>query len=129
MNDKKLRQKALKKIYEMAFSQNTDAFKLLYLSEEDMSALEGLDLGQVVSLHKAANGGVEIKLVDKAKLIAMLLEATAEDEGEARESEEAEGSGFIEALNNAAASLRAAREKGKGRALKARPGEYEKVSQ
>lgn len=104
MNDKKLRQKALKKIYEMAFSQSRDAFKLLYLSEEDMSALEGLDLRQVVSLHKAANGGVEIKLVDKAKLIQMLLEATGEDESEAR-SESGEGSGFIEALNNAAAKF------------------------
>lgn len=104
LNDKKLRQKALKKIYEMAFSQNSDAFKLLYLSEEDASALEGLDLRQVASLHKAANGGVEIKLVDRAKLIAMLLEATAEDEGEAR-SEESGGGGFIEALNNAAERL------------------------
>lgn len=110
MNDKKLRQKALKKIYEMAFSQSRDAFKLLYLSEEDMSALEGLDLRQVVSLHKAANGGVEIKLVDKAKLIQLLLEATGEDEAGEREAEsEDAGAGFIEALNNAAQSLKAAR--------------------
>lgn len=102
MNDKKLRHKALKKIYEMAFSQSRDAFKLLYLSEEDMSALEGLDLRQVVSLHKAANGGVEIKLVDKAKLIAMLLEATGEEESEGRGESGDEGRCFVEALNNAA---------------------------
>ncbi len=107
MNDKKLRQKALKKIYEMAFSQSSDAFKLLYLSDEDMSALEGLDLRQVASLHKAANGGVEIKLVDKARLIAMLLEATSEDEAAAGENE-GEGAGFIEALGHAAEKFYAA---------------------
>ena len=103
MNDKKLRQKALKKLYEMAFSQSRDAFSLLYLSEEDMSALEDRDLRQVASLHKAANGGVEIKLVDKAKLIGMLLEATSDED--ARESAgegEAGDGGFVEALNRAA---------------------------
>jgi len=108
LNDKKLRQKALKKLYEMAFGPSRDASRLLYLSEEDMSALEGLDLRQVVSLHRGANGGVEIKLVDKAKLIAMLLEATAEDEcAEKCAEEDDEGQGFIEALNRAAATLRA----------------------
>lgn len=107
MNDKKLREKALKKLYEMAFGQSRDAFKLLYLSEEDVCALEGLDLRQVASLHKAANGGVEIKLVDKAKLIAMLLEATAEEGIAAKESgEEDEGRSFIEALNRAAECFR-----------------------
>ncbi len=106
MNDKKLRQKALKKIYEMAFSQSSDAFKLLYLSEEDMSALEGLDLRQVVSLHRAANGGLEIKLMDKAKLIAMLLEATAEEENEDKGSGSTdEKAGFVEALNRAASRI------------------------
>ena len=102
MKDIRLRQKALKKLYEMAFGPSRDAFRLLYLSEEDVSALEGLDLRQVASLHRAANGGVEIKLVDKARLIAMLLEATAGDEpestGEVRDGRES----FVEALDRAA---------------------------
>ena len=101
MNDKKLRQKALKKLYELAFCQSRDPFKLLYLSEEDLSALEDLDLRQLAGLHKAANGGVEIKLVDKAKLIAMLLEATAEENGEKEESDDS-GSDFSQALARAA---------------------------
>lgn len=102
MNDKKLRQKALKKLYEMAFGQSRDAFRLMYLSEEDFSALEGLDLRQVASLHRAANGGVEIKLVDKARLIAMLLDATAEDGAGEGEGSRDEGRSFVEALNRAA---------------------------
>ena len=101
MKDKKLRQKALKKLYEMAFGPSRDAFRLLYLSEEDVSALEGLDLRQVASLHKAANGGVEIKLVDKARLIAMLLEATAEEELDGSADAPHEGGSFVDALNRA----------------------------
>ena len=114
LNDKKLRQLALKKIYELAFGQSRDAIKLLYLSDEDIEALEGLDLRQVASMHRAANGGIEVKLVDKPRLIQMLLEATAGEQGGKNAGEGDGGRSFIEALNRAAESLRADDGEGNG---------------
>ncbi len=79
MQEKKLRQKALRSLYDMAFG-SADALKLLFLPEDEAAALEDMDLRQVLSIHKASSGGFEIKLCDRAKLIELLLEAT-EDAG------------------------------------------------
>lgn len=99
MRDAKLRQKILRQLYDLAFGESNDPARLLFMSGEDALCLDDLDLRRVVSLHKAANGGVEVKMLDRGELIELLLEAT-------EEKPEAEGKGggeLIAAIDRAAA--------------------------
>lgn len=99
MKDAKLRQKILRQLYDLAFGECNDPARLLFMSGQDALCLDELDLRRVVSLHKAANGGVEVKMLDRSELIELLLEATEEKPG-------AEGSGggeLIAAIDRAAA--------------------------
>ena len=100
MKDEKLRQKVLKQIYELAFGDSNDAARLLFMAGEDSLCLDELDLRQVVSLHRAANGSVEVKFADRAELIELLLEATEEQVGE-----KPKDGGLLEAINRAAEKL------------------------
>ncbi len=58
-----------------------------------------MDLSAVSSIHRAANGSVELKFIDKIKLIELLLAA-----GDDRPRAET-GDGFIRALDRAAMRL------------------------
>lgn len=62
---------------DLAFGRGNDAAKLAFAREPEPELLDGLDLKCVESVHRLNNGSVEIKLVDRVKLIELLLSATA----------------------------------------------------
>ncbi len=79
MRDDRLRQKVLKQLYDMVFSGNNDAAKLLFMDEEEVRLCIGrMDLRRVTSLHKAANGGIELKFCSLTELAQLLLQETAQ---------------------------------------------------
>lgn len=101
LKEEKLRQRIIKQVYELAFGTNNDAARLVFMDEEEARlCLDCMDLRGVTSVHRAANGGVEVKFADRAGLIELLLEAT-------QESAETggNGSGLLEAINRAAARM------------------------
>ena len=99
LKEDKMRQKVLRQIYDLAFGENNDAARLVFMDEEEAKFCLGhMDLRRVVSMHRAANGGVEVKFADRAELIELLLQAT-EEKAEAAGNG---GSGLLEAINRAA---------------------------
>lgn len=99
LKEEKLRQKVLRQIYDLAFGENNDAARLIFMDEEEARfCMAHMDLRRVVSMHRAANGGVEVKFADRAELIELLLEATEEKAAAA----DSGGAGLLEAINRAA---------------------------
>ena len=76
-----LRGEIISKIYELAFSKSNDAVSLAFVDEISERKLRGLDLGPLVEMHKLSNGTVDVKLVDRVRLLEMLLEVTEGQEG------------------------------------------------
>lgn len=102
MKEEKLRQRVLRQIYDLAFGENNDAARLVFMDEEEAKfCMAHMDLRRVVSMHRAANGGVEVKFADRAELIELLLQATEEKAAVSGNG----GSGLLEAINRAAARL------------------------
>ena len=76
-----LRSEIIGKIYELAFSKANDAISLAFLDEISEKKLRRLELGPLVEMHKLSNGTVDVKLVDRVKLLEMLLSVTQAQEG------------------------------------------------
>ncbi len=83
----------------LAVSSPNDAVKLLFLDEEDLSLLDGLDLSLLTEMKRNANGTVEIKLLDKLEVIRELNELRRAENGEAA------ASSFYAAIDKAADRL------------------------
>ena len=101
MSGNNFRLELLEQIRRLAFSSGADAAALVLRGEESGSgtdALKNLDLASVSSIHTMANGSVELKFIDRIKLIEMLLAAEPEQKHTASD-------GFIEALDRAARRL------------------------
>lgn len=56
----------------LASSSPNDAVKLLFLDEEDISAVEGLDLSLLAEVKRSPSGTVELKFVDKLAVLREL---------------------------------------------------------
>ena len=82
----------------LAFGKCNDAAKLAFLQKEDMAKITKMDLGLLDGIH-TTSGGVDVKLLDRAKLIELLLSATEKDAGDQP------AGGLIAALNGAAGRL------------------------
>lgn len=85
----------------LAESSPNDAVKLLFLGEEDLHILDGLDLSLISEIKRSPNGAVEVKFVDKLAVLRELLSL--------KKSEEAAkggGSNFYAALDRAAKQLK-----------------------
>ncbi len=54
--------------------KNNDAVKLAYLSEEQVEQIGGLDLEGVAELKRHGNGSIELKFVDKVRVLDLLSE-------------------------------------------------------
>nr|DAG12564.1 MAG TPA: hypothetical protein [Caudoviricetes sp.] len=89
-----------KLLEKLAVSSPNDAVKLLYLGQEDMSVLDGLDLSMLSEIKRGPKGEVELKFVNKLAVLRELIELkNAQSEAEAR------GDGFYAALDKSAKLL------------------------
>lgn len=84
----------------LASSSPNDAVKLLFLDEEDISAIEGLDLSLLSEVKRSPSGTVELKFVDKLAVLREL--STMQKEAE---TENESGASFYAALDKAAKIL------------------------
>lgn len=99
MSEEISREAILRELMKLAFGKCNDAAKLAFLQKEDMARITKMDLSLLGGIH-TTGGGVDVKLVDRARLIELLLAATEKD-GRA----EASAGGLIAALNGAAGRL------------------------
>ena len=76
MGGKISRNMILARLAELAFGGSGDAAKLAFLSAGDIATLDGLDLRALTGIHTSGNGGVEVRLLDRTKLLELLLAAT-----------------------------------------------------
>lgn len=90
----------LAKLADLAFGGCNDAAKLAFLAGDDLEALDRLDLRALAGVHTSGNGGVEVKLIDRTKLIELLLAATEECPDPS-----AEAAGLISAIERSADRL------------------------
>ena len=56
----------------LASSSPNDAVKLLFLDEDDISTVEGLDLSLLAEVKRSPSGTVELKFVDKLAVLREL---------------------------------------------------------
>ena len=75
MNEGDLRKTLIEEIRHLAFGGANDAVKLAFLPEDGLDCLDGLDLTALRSLRRLSNGTVELELIDRIKLIELLLSA------------------------------------------------------
>ena len=87
----------LTKLADLAFGGGNDAEKLAFIAGDDLEALDRLDLRALAGVHTSGSGGVEVKLIDRTKLIELLLAATEE-----RPDPAAEAAGLISAIERSA---------------------------
>ena len=67
----------LEKIGELAFCRCNDAVKLAFLGEDALKKLDRLDLGALTEFHRLSNGTVELKFLDRVKLLELMERITA----------------------------------------------------
>ena len=99
MSEEISREAILRELMKLAFGRCNDAAKLAFFQKEDMAKIAKMDLSLLDGVH-TTSGGVDVKLLDRAKLIELLLAATEKDGGA-----EASAGGLIAALNGAAGRL------------------------
>lgn len=61
----------------LARSRANDAVRLAFLREEDQGEIEGLQLDALTEFKRSGSGGVEIKLLDRVKILERLAELRA----------------------------------------------------
>ena len=93
------REELLAELKTLAFWRCNDAVKLAYLQDAGPREIGRLDLRGVESI-KTGDKGVELKFIDREKLIALLLSATEE-----RPDPTAAAAGLIGAINASAEKL------------------------
>ena len=82
----------------LAFGGCNDAVKLLFIDPDDGGGgVDGLDLRHVSEMKRAANGAVEIRLVNRLELLRLLAEQV---DGETSAAES-----LVSALDRAAGAL------------------------
>lgn len=100
MKEKKSR-KADELLKMLAESSPNDAVKLLFLGEEDLSLLDGLDLSLISEIKRSPSGAVEMKFVDRLAVLRELLELKKADE-----KQQDDGRNIFAALDRAAQQLK-----------------------
>jgi len=71
----------LEKVETLAFCRSNDAVKLAFLGEDALKRIDKLDLSALTELHRLSNGTVEMKFVDRAKLLELLQRAVERKSG------------------------------------------------
>ena len=85
----------------LAASSPNDAVKLLFLEQDDLDRLDALDLGLIKEIKRAANGAIELKLIDRLEIIRQLAELDADPDAQAAAQDS-----FYTALDRAAERLK-----------------------
>lgn len=94
------RQNVLERLAEIAFGSSNDIVKLAFVgAENETEMLETLDLTLLSEIKHSQNGSVEVKLIDRLKVIELLLREL--EEPEARKPQGAEA--LFLAMDRAAA--------------------------
>jgi hypothetical protein len=84
---------------EIAFGKANDVVKLAFMSPDEDGGFDNLDLSLLAEVKRAANGAVEVKLVDRLEAAQLLL---SELESPVGASARKEAEMFFRALDNAA---------------------------
>ena len=73
----------LTELEKLAFSRSNDAVKLAFLGEDALKNIGKLDLSALTEFHRLSNGTVEMKFIDRVKLLELLQSAlhSAQDAG------------------------------------------------
>lgn len=100
VSEDKARETLLEEIRTLAFGRANDAVKLAFLKDEELERIDALDLSELSAVHRLANGTVELKMIDRIKLIELLLTAR-ELENDGGDG----GNGLLAALDRAAGRL------------------------
>lgn len=85
------REAVLEQIRKLAESRVNDAVRLAFLSQEELGALDGLDLSAVAEFKRSSAGTVELKFIDRLAALQWLLERAGEDPKARRLYEALEG--------------------------------------
>lgn len=75
------REQILKRMWKLANAGVEDAVKLACFPQEEWGGLDGLELDALTEFKRGANGVIELKFADRAKLLERLLDA-ADHSGE-----------------------------------------------
>jgi len=75
------REQILKRMWKLANADAGDAVKLACFPEEEWGGLGKLDLDILTEFKRGANGVIELKFVDRSRLLERLLDA-ADHSGE-----------------------------------------------
>ena len=68
------RQIVLERLAQIAFGNSNDIVKLAFVdNEQDESIIDSLDLSMLSEIKRTPNGAVEVKLIDRLKIIELLL--------------------------------------------------------
>ena len=88
----------LQKLGKLAFCRSNDAVKLAFLGDDALSQIDRLELGALTEFHRLSNGTVEMKFIDRVKLLELLQELI-------RGSAETGAADLVSAINAAADRL------------------------
>lgn len=77
----------VKKIYKLALARANDAVSMAFEEELTKEKLKRMDLAALTDFKKLANGTVEMKFLDRAELLALLLKASEGQDGEEGEAD------------------------------------------
>ena len=83
--------KLINDLRRLAGSKSNDAVKLAFLTQEDADRIDQLDLRGLVELRRSGNGTVEIKLIDRLKVLELLDRLSQREEDQALD-------GFLDGL-------------------------------
>lgn len=82
----------LRRMLRLADRKNNDSVRLAFLRQEEAGEIQGMDLGVLTELKRHGNGAVEIKLVDRLKVLETLY-------GMLRDGGDGDINAFLEALD------------------------------
>ena len=90
----------IKRLGEIALGRSNDAVKLAFLPPgEKYSGIDGLDLKMLSEIRRSANGGVEIKLINRLEVLKTMLEAMEGEPGD-------DAAAFLNAISGGAGERR-----------------------
>ena len=69
------REQILKRMWKLANAGAADAVRLACFPQEEWGSLEGMELDALTEFKRGANGVIELKFADRARLLERLLDA------------------------------------------------------